>query len=371
MTLNEFIFSKKTKIRIFRHVTVWLFLYILAILTYPPKGSESLNGRGIDGFIIFYRMVLIRVFLMLICQMFFCYLFLYILVPLYLHRKKYILFICGILAAWAISALFRYVVYTYIYNPVMLYFHYHSNDPNLLLLFSIRQTISGPAFIGFIFIAFKLVKDWQKKQKEFIHLQKENAAAEIQLLKAQVHPHFLFNTLNNIYSFTINHSPQAGELVQQLYGLLNYMMNECNESYVSLEKEVNILKSYADLEKVRYGSRLQLEWDIAGEYNDKSIAPLLMIPFLENSFKHGTSQILKNPWIKLSVRVIENRLFFTLTNGKPPENETTSRKKGLGLANVKKRLQLIYGSAYLLHLENNQYDYSVTMQVPLQNRIDI
>jgi sensor histidine kinase YesM len=368
MTLNEFIFSKKTKIRVFRHVTVWILLYILAVITYPPKGSGTLNGLGIDGFLIFYRMVLIRVFLMLICQMFFVYIFLYILVPFFMRRKKYILFILLTVIAWAVSALFRYVVYTYVYNPVMLHFHYHINDPNLVILFSIRQTISGPAFIGFIFIALKLIKDWQQKQKDFINLQKENAAAEIQLLKAQVHPHFLFNTLNNIYSFTINHSQKAGELVQQLYDLLNYMMNECNDSFVSLETEINILKSFADLEKVRYGTRLHLEWEITGNCDNKWVAPLLMIPFLENSFKHGTSQILKNPWIKLSVRVLENRLFFTLINGKPPDNETVSRKKGLGLANVKKRLQLIYGSAQSLELENNPDNYSVTMQVPLQNR---
>jgi two-component system, LytTR family, sensor kinase len=365
MTLNEFTFSKETKIRIFRHVTVWLLLYILGICTYPPRGSGSLHGRGVDGFLIFYRMVLIRVFLMLICQMLFSYIFLYILVPFYFRRKKYVLFVILLLATWLVSAVFRFFVYTYIYNPIMLHFQYHINDPKLILLFSIRQTISGPAFIGFIFIALKLTKDWQQKQKEFIDLQKENAAAEIQLLKAQVHPHFLFNTLNNIYSFTINRSPQAGELVQQLYGLLNYMMNECNDPYVSLDKEINILKNYADLEKVRYGSRLYLEWNVDGNPDSRSIAPLLMIPFLENSFKHGTSQILKNPWIKLSLRITDDKLLFSLINGKPNENETFTSKKGLGLVNVKKRLQLIYGSAHALEIENNPENYSVKMEVPL------
>ncbi len=365
MRLNEFIFSQDTRIRIFRHATVWLLLYILGICTYPPMGSGSLYGRGVDGFLVFYRMVLIRVFLMLICQMLFAYIFLYILVPFYLRKKKYVLFGILLLATWFISAVFRFMLYTYVYNPIMLHFHYHINDPNLILLFSIRQTISGPAFIGFIFIALKLTKDWQQKQKDFINLQKENAAAEIQLLKAQAHPHFLFNTLNNIYSFTINRSPQAGELVQQLYGLLNYMMNECNDSYVSLDKEINILKSYADLEKVRYGDRLQLEWDVDGNQGNRSIAPLLMIPFLENSFKHGTSQILKNPWIKLSVKILDERLLFILINGKPNESEPFTLKKGLGLTNVKKRLQLIYGSAHSLEIENYPDHYSVRMEVPL------
>src|ERR1700712_4871399 len=167
MNLNEFIYSKKISIRILRHVTVWLLLYILGVCTYPPRGSGSLYGRGVDGFLVFYRMVLIRVFLMLICQMLFAYIFLYLLVPFYLRRKKYILFGILLLAAWLVSAVFRFIVYTYVYNPVMLHFHYHINDPNLILLFSIRQTISGPAFIGFIFIALKGTKDWQQKQKDF------------------------------------------------------------------------------------------------------------------------------------------------------------------------------------------------------------
>jgi len=367
MTLQDFIYSKERKTRILRHLTAWLLLYIFAICTYPPKGSGTLYGRGMDGFLIFYRMVFIRTFLMILAQMLFAYLFLYILVPYYLRKKKYIKFIAGIFIIWLITAVFRYLVYTYVYNPVMLYFHYHTNDPNLILLFSIRQTISGPAFLGGLFIALKLFKDRQQKQKDYIALQRENASAEIQMLKAQIHPHFLFNTLNNIYSFTISRSPQAGELVNQLYGMMNYMVNECNDPFVSLNKEIHILKSYSDLERIRYGSRLQLELDISGNSTDMTIAPLLMIPFLENSFKHGTSKTLKDPWIKLTIQVLENKLFFKLINGKPTEHEAPSHKRGIGLANVAKRLQLIYGSAHSLQLENTADSFSVTMQVPLKS----
>jgi len=365
MSLQEFIYSGNRKIRILRHITAWVLLFIFAVCTYPPKGSGTLNGRGMDGFLIFYRMVLIRTFLMLLSQMLFAYLFLYILVPRFLLKKKYLRFTAGILAAWAITAIFRYGVYTYIYNPVMLYFHYHTNDPALVLLFSIRQTISGPAFLGGLFIALKLFKDRQQKQKDYIHLQMENASAEIQLLKAQIHPHFLFNTLNNIYSFTINLSPKAGELVHQLYALMYYMVNECNEPFVSLDKEIHILKSYFELEKIRYGNRLLLELDIQGSYPDMAIAPLLMIPFLENSFKHGTSKTLTNPWIRLRISVLENTLFFQLVNGKPTEHEAPSHKRGIGLANVTKRLQLIYGSNHSLELDNTPESFSVTMQVPV------
>ena len=368
MKLNEFIFSKNRKIRIFRHITAWLLLYLFAIITYPPKGSGTFYGLGADGFFNFYRMVAIRTFLMVVCQMFFAYFLLYLLIPFYFRKKKYFLFVCLTLVLFLITAAFRYVLYTFVYNPVMVHFHYHINNPNLVLLFSIRQTVSGPAFLGGLFIFLKLYKDQQQKQKDFFALQKENINAEIQLFKAQVHPHFLFNTLNNIYAFTLNHSPIAGELVQKLYGMMYYMMYECNDPLVSLEKEIQILKNYSDLEKVRYGSRLDFTMDISGNSDDKKIAPLLMIPFLENCFKHGTSQTLINPWIKLNIRISENRLFFTLVNSQPTEKKPQTAKKGIGLTNIKKRLGLIYGQSYILTLENNPENYLVNMEVPIQKR---
>ena len=366
MTLHEFIYSRDRKTRVLRHITAWLLLWVFAICTYPPKGSGSLYGRGIDGFLIFYRMVMIRTFLMLLCQMMFAYLFLYVLVPLYLRKKKYVFFFLGILVEWAATAAFRYLLYRFVYNPVMAYFHYHTNNPSEVLLFSIRQTISGPAFLGGLFIAAKLFKDRQQKQNDYISLQRENANAEIQLLKAQIHPHFLFNTLNNIYSFTINHTPQAGELVGKLHGMMYYMVNECNDPFVSLNREIEILKSYLDLEKIRYGNRLKVDMEVSGNDDEMAIAPLLMIPFLENSFKHGTSKTLGNPWISLRIRVAENRLFFRLANGLPDGHVLPSNKKGIGLANVAKRLQLIYGSSHALQLDSNRESFSVTMEVPVR-----
>jgi LytS/YehU family sensor histidine kinase len=186
------------------------------------------------------------------------------------------------------------------------------------------------------------------------------------LLKAQIHPHFLFNTLNNIYSFTINRASQAGELVGKLHGMMYYMVNECNDPFVSLNREIEILSSYLDLEKIRYGNRLKVDVEISGNDDNMAVAPLLMIPFLENSFKHGTSKTLGNPWIRLTIRVLENRLFFQLVNGLPAGHELPSNKRGIGLANVAKRLQLIYGSSHLLQLDSDKESFSVTMEVPVR-----
>ena len=170
-----------------------------------------------------------------------------------------------------------------------------------------------------LFLAFKMLKNYYEKMEEKANLVKETARAELQLLKAQVHPHFLFNTLNNIYSFTLNKSPLAGELVLKLSDTLNYMINDCEAPLVSLEKELKMIEDYIGLEKVRYGDRLSMTLEIKGDCQNKLIAPLLLIPFVENSFKHGSSKMLQHSWIKLKIVIKENVLYMDLNNSKPSQ----------------------------------------------------
>jgi len=216
-----------------------------------------------------------------------------------------------------------------------------------------------------VFIALKMFKTWYMKQHEKKMLLKANADAEIELLKAQVQPHFLFNTLNNIYSFTLDKSSKAEELVLQLSDMLKYMINECDAEFVLLEKEIVIIKNYMGLEKVRYGNRLKIETAIIGNYQGKLVAPLLMFPFVENSFKHGTSKMLDHPWIKLYIKITDDELFFSLSNSKPA-HENKNGKGGIGLKNVKKRLQLLYPHSHSLLISSGADVFSVEMKLPLR-----
>ncbi|HEX5150941.1 MAG TPA: histidine kinase [Parafilimonas sp.] len=241
----------------------------------------------------------------------------------------------------------------------------YTNPPPVIFLFSFTQTINGPAFISFAFISIKFFKDWQQKQRDNLHLKKENAKAELSLLKAQIHPHFLFNTLNNIYAFTLNKSPQAKHIVRKLEDMLHYMIEECEQPLVPVKNEVKTVKDYFELERIRYGNSLDIQVEVTGDYENKTITPLLMIPFVENSFKHGTSKMLRNPWIKLFIQADENVLHFTLINSKPA-GEIKNGKGGIGLRNVKKRLELLYPQNHLLLIESTENTCTVNMQVPLE-----
>jgi sensor histidine kinase YesM len=283
-----------------------------------------------------------------------CYLIVYWLIPKFLLRKKYTLFFCGVFIS-SVAVIFFVDILTY------------KKFDFLSVWMGVASYISraGPVFC-LIFIMIKMLKTWYLKEREKDTLLKENLNAELQLLKAQVHPHFLFNTLNNIYSFILSDAAKAQSHVKKFEEMLRYMITECDQPFVALSKEINMINDYAALEKVRYGNRLDMEIVITGDHKNKMIAPLLMIPFVENSFKHGTSQMLRHPWVKLEITCIGNQLFFNLSNSKPSVQIATKQTKGIGLVNVKKRLTLLYPGKHQLDIDSTDDSFVVNMQIMLE-----
>jgi len=213
----------------------------------------------------------------------------------------------------------------------------------------------------------KLVKRWWLKQKETEQLAKEKTNAELQMLKAQVHPHFLFNTLNNIYFFTLTNSAQAPVMIKKLSGLLNYILHECDRPLVSLEKEIEMIQDYMALEKIRYAEQMQMTIDIDSKPDEKMIAPLLLIPFVENSFKHGASKMITHPWVTLKIKIENDRLQFIIRNSQPMTNETVTTKGNIGLKNVTKRLELLYPGTHELNIISESDSYSVYLSLHLHD----
>ena len=197
-------------------------------------------------------------------------------------------------------------------------------------------------------------------------MAREKANAELQLLKAQIHPHFLFNTLNNIYFFTLTASQKAPEILMKLTDILRYILNECNQPLVPLEKELKMIEDYMALEKIRYGDRLKMELEISGDYSYKMIPPLLLIPLVENSFKHGASKMLVQPWVNLNITIEEQSLYFLLSNSRPDEISPSQHNGHIGLNNVKKRLQLLYPAAHELNIAEGTQSFEVFMKISLE-----
>jgi LytS/YehU family sensor histidine kinase len=229
----------------------------------------------------------------------------------------------------------------------------------------------GPHVICSLFIALSMLRSGFMKEEEKVMLMIENNSAELQLLKAQIHPHFLFNTLNNIYSFALRRSLHASRLVTKLSAILKYMIYECEAPLVSVEQEVKMLRDYIGLEKVRYTEKLQIEINVEGNFKNKLIAPLLLIPFVENAFKHGASKMLKEAWIILNVKILADSLDFKLSNSKPIESSDIIINKGIGLTNIQKRLSLLYPGRHALQFDFTDNTFMISLHLPISKETPV
>jgi len=287
-------------------------------------------------------------------------------IPKYLLKNKYIIF-SALAILWGIGGWFLNIYFRqYLFDPIQVFLKLvpaahpvaqGSGQPGSYLVLVITATVAS------MIVVFKY---WIKTQRQWMQAEKDKITAELQLLKAQVHPHFLFNTLNNIYSFSLEKSPKTPGLILKLSSLLSYMLYDCKADEVLLEKEIEIMKNYIDLEKERYGNKLEVSWDIAGDIKDKYIAPLLMLPFLENAFKHGTSEQLEKPWLSVDISVKNENLRCKIANSK---NEIVPvSNQGIGIQNVKKRLSFLYPEKHELKMNDEGNFFVVSLLIDLKSK---
>ena len=214
---------------------------------------------------------------------------------------------------------------------------------------------------------FKIVTDWIKYQRDTKELQTQTMQSELKFLKSQINPHFLFNTLNNLYALTLKKSDKAPEIVIKLSEMMRYMLYECNEKRVLLSKEVNYLRNYLDLETLRQGKNVDINFEVNGQVGDQQIAPLMFIPFLENSFKHGLNNQLSQGFVNIKMDVGPRKVHFFIENSKAEAIplQTHKRSGGIGLVNVRRRLNLLYPNHYQLNIKDNPKTYANTLDIEL------
>ncbi|MHA4847334.1 sensor histidine kinase [Flavitalea antarctica] len=223
----------------------------------------------------------------------------------------------------------------------------------------------GPPMICLMFLSFKFFKHYHRKIEESKMLISENIRSQLGQLKTQIHPHFLFNTLSNIHSFAINKPELARELVSKLADTMKYLIYECEATYVDLPNELKMIEDYVSLQRVRYSNALSISMNISGDCREKKIAPLFLVPLLENAFKHGTSQMLQDPWIILNININDSSLLMQLSNSKPFVPVATGFRSGIGLNNVRKRLELIYPANHRLDISSTHDSFCVEIEIPI------
>lgn len=263
LSLHNIIFSDNRLSRWKRHFLFWLVVFFYHLVRIGIM-LPAINTASI------LSLLELTFYWGIFTNMVFSYSIVYYLIPKYFKKGKYIQFTIGILLLYALIQIFGYIHILLITgHPVSNAIGYAKNIPISFFRPGFIRLFGNPPLIFGLFLSLKTLKNWHLEQLKTEILAKENTNAELQLLKAQINPHFLFNTLNNIYSFTLTQSPLAGTLVQKLTDMLNYMIHECEQPLVPIEKEIKLIRDYMGLEKVRYGNRLNMEVEIKGEHENQ------------------------------------------------------------------------------------------------------
>ncbi len=290
------------------------------------------------------------------------YINLELLLPKWGTRKRILLYI---LSLAVIIILFSWINYRFFaeWSATLL--------PNYFFIsyFTFKEIVFF--FTTYIIITslLKLSKSWfwvSELEKELLEKEKQKTEVELKALKAQINPHFFFNTLNNIYSMALDKNERLPDTILQLSDLMRYFLYESKDNFIPLEKELAVVNNYIALQKIRSDALLDLEMKSSGEINGQQIAPLLLITFLENAFKHGAKGNTERAFIRISTEIEKNRFIFSVENNKGVIDEIkTGDHGGLGLENIQRQLELLYPKKHLLTIKNRKDSFAVQLQLDL------
>ena len=370
MQLTKFILSDERNDRIKRHLAFWFIWWAYFAVSHAanPFGEEEISYFRNPVF------TLTESVLLVLAQIPMTYGMVYWVLPRFILKKKYFVAFVVTAVLWFFSGVLHMYLIGEILPKILSYIlpdRFLANTqrtPGATFFMALLAANKGAITLTAIALVLKFAKYWYLKEQRNLQLKKENTEAQLQLLTAQVHPHFLFNTLNNIYSQTQTESPKGSKMILELSDMMRYILSEGSKAQVPLEKELKMISDYISLEKVRYGNKLDLHVSLPEQTGELEIAPLLLLPFVENCFKHGTSKLLRNPWVNLKIEIQENIMFMKLMNGKDADTSNLVPKSGTGIPNVQKRLNLLYPGKYELQVSNEKNVYVVDLKIELSKK---
>ena len=356
MKWHDLVFSEQPRMRYWRHTIFWLAWLIYFTGTFFYKQQPLGQGSVVAWTLV----ILIKSIFIFVGHAFICYTLIYFLLPKFLLKARYFTFTTGLLITGIITIAWTYFCYTWFFPLVDSASHSSTMvAANSLMWNSIYVGLLSSLKLAALAVTIKLLKRWWLKLNENMRLEKEKINVELQLLKAQIHPDFLFSSLDNIYEFAQNNSAKASESLLKLSDMLSYMLYECDQTFVPLEKEIKMIRDYMELEKKRLGDRMDVDIQVIGEPGSRMVAPLLLLPFIENSIHYCENKSLEKCWINLDMRINEQDFSLKLINGKSPDIALNDSLTENGLANVKKRLDILYKDCHELKI-TTEPDFMIT-----------
>jgi len=327
------------------HLIVWICIFCLGPIIRYVEGEAVDFSFFLDiSFLLFHGYI--------VCLF---YLNAFVLVPYVLYKRGIVFYVLATLAGVILLGWLLHLV-----SPPH-HGHGHHRPPDMLFRFAFPGL-----FVCAISTTYRILGDRMRSEQKIGELENEQLKTELSFLRSQVSPHFMFNVLNNIVSLARKKSDLVEPTVIQLSSLMRYMLYESDEEKVSLDKEVEYLRSYIDLQKMRFGDELPATFEVNIASVKNSIEPMLLIPFVENAFKHGAVSG-GGAGISITLKTWEEELLFMVDNKFTPGNaEPKDKSPGIGLNNVKRRLNLLYGDQHTLEISQNHDTFTVILKLKLK-----
>jgi two-component system LytT family sensor kinase len=332
--------------QIFFHVAFWVCM--IAFFSFIAHGSTKLTVPALVVIFGLYGVINIGLF----------YLNYLLLIPKFLNKKQYLIYNINLLILILVVGFIKYGIALYFKQWVLVRGNMHEVD------FYSYYTSAFFTSLIFLFLStvLKFTLDWFLNERIQRDLENQRLSAELAFLKSQINPHFLFNSLNSIYSLAYQRSETTPEAILKLSEIMRYMLYECNDNKVDLGKELQYLQNYIDLQKIRYGNKAFVDFEVNGLISGQRIVPLLLISFIENAFKHGVANDPATP-IHILMDVQSEHLSFKMENKKHQFNKDATG--GIGLINVKRRLDLLYPGKYQLKIDDGADVYRSELSLDL------
>ena len=297
------------------------------------------------------------------------YIFFEYSIPFVFKKRRFIIYniLLGIFLLWVYMMFWSYGLHAWRWMGVA--FHTYKR---IIVYDSIEEEIEGQTAFSmgsvFFFGILRHIYNYIKLKQATQQLRIEKQEAELNYLKSQTNPHFLFNTLNNIYSLARDKSDLAPESILRLSKMLRFMLYETGGAYIAIEQEIKIINDYIELEKLRYDESLQVNFNHNLEDMKQAMPPLLLIPLVENAFKHGVSETRNRPFVDIHLTVSKRQLVFVVKNSSESFSETGNVKENIGLSNLRRQLELLY-KEYDLSVQQNDSVFTAVLKINLASHV--
>lgn len=342
-----------------RNKNLWVHLSFWCVYLSFNFYQISVFQRRIDGFDWGKGTLIIATHFIL--TVIIAYLNYFFFLPRFLERKRWFQYLAEFIVPFIIIVALRVFVQRYIIDG------YTHQERYFYSSTFVVQTAVITLFITIFISLLRFVSEWFEMEAIKKEVETEKLTAELNFLKTQINPHFLFNTLNNLYYLAYSKSENTTEVISKLSQVMRYMIYDANHERVLLEKEIEYMQNYIGLERLRLNNQIPINFDIKGNTMGVEIAPLILITFLENAFKHGVTSNNPEAWVNISIRVENDRLHYSVENSKAKNAlQDNGGKSGIGLTNVRRRLELVYPAKHTLKVEDTAHRYYIELQITLR-----